>query len=203
MTRKPEPAGFAPPEDVEALFAAWGADAGLTVKQMREAGITCHPAGDPVSAGTRHRNVPVARIPYSELGGKPLSSAPGRPQSFRLRALRKPVPLPPSWPKYTQPAGSGLCAYFPRTKPQVLRRACDDPTARIVITEGEIKALKACLEGFPTIGLGGVDGWGKNSKGGLLPELAAISWPGRKVFLCFDNDPDGDVNEHVLGARQD
>lgn len=66
------------------------------------------------------------------------------------------------------------------------------PEIPLIITEGELKAAKACKEGFPTIGLGGVHSWRSNPHGLMwLPELSgkdSILWGGRKVYICFDSD---------------
>ena len=56
-----------------------------------------------------------------------------------------------------------------------------------------MKAAKACLEGFPTIGLGGVWNFRGDAERGeendrLLPELAKIAWTGRRVDIVFDSD---------------
>lgn len=61
------------------------------------------------------------------------------------------------------------------------------PDKPIYITEGEKKAAKATLEGFPCIGLGGV--WMSGDKeNDLLPELDQYIWTDRTVYICFDSD---------------
>ncbi|MGE5445246.1 MAG: DUF3854 domain-containing protein [Ignavibacteriales bacterium] len=56
-----------------------------------------------------------------------------------------------------------------------------------MFTEGEKKAAKATLEGFPTIGLSGV--WNfKDSENDLLAELAELNLRNRKCYICFDSD---------------
>ena len=52
-----------------------------------------------------------------------------------------------------------------------------------------MKAAKACKEGFPTLGLGGVYNWRSNKLGlEWLPSLDPIEWQKRNVYLCFDSD---------------
>src|SRR5262249_54342685 len=59
--------------------------------------------------------------------------------------------------KYEAKKGSTNRAYFPQNTVKVL----NDPKVPLLIVEGEKKAEKADQEGFPTIGLLGVDGWSK------------------------------------------
>ena len=100
--------------------------------------------------------------------------------------------------KYLQPAGSGCAAYFPpfTNWESILQNTHTE----IYITEGELKAASSSLQGWPTIGLGGV--WGfKNSKAGhsLLPELRAFSWKSREVKIIFDSDVIH--NPHIANAE--
>lgn len=86
--------------------------------------------------------------------------------------------------RYSQPRDSGVHAYFA----PVIDWApiLDNPAIPIVFTEGEKKALSACLHGVPTIGLGGVYNWRENNT--LISELALIDWRGRQVIVCYDSD---------------
>ena len=96
--------------------------------------------------------------------------------------------------KYEAPIGRPNRAYFPPGTRLVLA----DLTVPLIVTEGEKKALAADASGFPTIGLAGVWAWQpkqkKNAHGQpegdreLLPDLAAILWTGRTVFVAFDSD---------------
>jgi putative DNA primase/helicase len=102
--------------------------------------------------------------------------------------------------KYESPKGSANRAYFP---PGTLS-ALHDPSASLVITEGEKKAAKADQEGFPCIGLVGVYGWQRKrprdthgtpqGERQLIDDLAGIPWQGRLVFLCFDSDAATNLN---------
>ena len=96
--------------------------------------------------------------------------------------------------KYEAPVGEPAHTYFPPNTIDALRDV-DQP---LIITEGEKKAIKANLEGFPTIGISGVWSWQmKREPGGhgrrkgkrrLIDDLEAIEWSGRKVYIVFDSD---------------
>jgi putative DNA primase/helicase len=61
------------------------------------------------------------------------------------------------------------------------------PDSPLLLTEGEKKAAKTTLEGFPCIGLSGV--WNfKDSENDLLVELADLNLRNRKCYICFDSD---------------
>lgn len=101
--------------------------------------------------------------------------------------------------KYAQAPNTPPHAYLPTN--QNWRAILTDTRKEIVITEGEFKAAKACKEGFPTIGLGGVWSWLSNPRGiAFLPELEAFNWIGRKVYICFDSDARG--NSGICNALQ-
>jgi len=87
--------------------------------------------------------------------------------------------------KYLSDKGSGNQPYIPFDTQKALESG--DSTALIFITEGEKKAAKATLENSPCIGLTGVYGW-KDKRSGFLPELEAINWKGRRVYIVFDSD---------------
>lgn len=136
---------------------------------------------------------PALVIPYFGPDRKPLSPHPKWPVFYRVRYLGESKvkgfeDVTGGKPKrYAQPPESGTCAYFPTTTdwPAIIK----DPEYEIIITEGELKAACASVEGFPTIGLGGV--WNfRSSKEGVwfLPELEAVKWAKRTVYICFDND---------------
>lgn len=97
--------------------------------------------------------------------------------------------------KYESPKGQRNHAYFPPG----FASASADPAAPTLLTEGEKKALALAQHtGFPVIGLTGVWAFAlkrerdENGKATgdrkLLPELEALSWHGRKVFIVFDSD---------------
>lgn len=106
--------------------------------------------------------------------------------------------------KYTQPKGSPIFPYFPQlvsgrvtgwknwgaaAKFDEQENPMPDshPSTDAIITEGEKKALKACLEGFPTIGLGGV--WNfRGDWGQVNGDLGKICERMRSVTIIYDND---------------
>lgn len=98
--------------------------------------------------------------------------------------------------KYESPKGQPNRAYFPPLP--ALHAALADPLAPLFVTEGEKKSLAATQYGFPCIGLVGVDGWNakreRNADGKargkkkLLPDLAALKWDGRLVYIVYDSD---------------
>lgn len=88
--------------------------------------------------------------------------------------------------RYSQPKNSGIHAYFPITEQINWEEVLSDPEMAVVITEGEKKALAACLDDIPTIGLGGVFNFA--SDGTFLDVLDKAEWSGREVYICYDSD---------------
>ena len=192
MAKKPQLTlvhGFAPPEDVETLAHDKLVASGLTIAEGRRLGLTWHDAVETRTLDQAFWALPCLRIPYLEpVSRLPMRAAPNWPPFYRVRALRTPDPLPDDFSKYLQPPESGVCAYFP----SVIDWAplLDDHTRPLTITEGELKAAKACIEGIPTIGLGGVYSYRSILGMGLefLPSLERIVWARRTVYLIFDSD---------------
>ena len=89
-------------------------------------------------------------------------------------------------PKYLSPKGAGCRPYFSPLMPA--NALADGRTIRI--TEGEKKTDCLNHHGFPTIGISGVDAWTDKrvEPKQLIPELEAINWRGRDVYLVFDSD---------------
>lgn len=82
-------------------------------------------------------------IPYYDINGRILPF-------YRNKLLNSPEPDV----KYKQLTTSGNHVYFPPGLAKLL------PNAKyLLVTEGEKKAAKAVKEGFPCVGLGGVDSW--------------------------------------------
>ncbi len=131
---------------------------------------------------------PCLGIPFPDAEGKPTGYCRLKPDSPRKgKEDGKPI-------KYESPKGFKQSRLLPARTLAALK----DPSAPLMITEGEKKAAKADQEGFPCIGLVGVYGWQKKrakDKDGkpqgereLIDDLAAIAWQGRPVYLCFDSD---------------
>jgi hypothetical protein len=115
-----------------------------------------------------------------------LAANPAWPPFYRLRYIRLDGDKKDDL-RYTNEPLAGTVAYFPPSVdwPAVLA----DADQTLIITEGELKAAKACREGCPAIGLGGV--WNfKSSNLGItfLPELELVNWVKRRVYVVFDSD---------------
>ena len=173
------------------LFLAKLASSGLTLDDARRLRIDALDDGGkilPAASGA-----PVMRLAYADLDGRPTGF-------YRLRLLADPPGFASALAKpsrYLQPPDTGVAAYL---APGIDWRALSkDTTAPLYITEGELKAASACVRGLPTIGLGGVYSW-RSAKSGVafLPELEAIAWAGRHVFLVFDSD--AQTNHQVMRA---
>ena len=86
--------------------------------------------------------------------------------------------------KYLRASGAKNLLYVP---PGLDVGKLDD----IWLTEGELKALRASLEGLPVIALSGVwnwrDGQAKDDLAGLIPDLDR-DWGGKNFVLIYDSD---------------
>ncbi len=186
----PKPAVERPATALQALYQAKLASSGLTVADGQALGFTVLPATQVVALNRGFKALAALQLPYySPVDGTPLSDYPGCPPYYRLRYLEAPTDFGADshHTRYVQPPGSLPAAYYPRLQadwPALLQ----DP-APLIITEGELKAAKACQMGFPTIGLGGVYSF-RSLKQGVewLPSLNYVTWPRRHVYLCFDSD---------------
>jgi hypothetical protein len=84
--------------------------------------------------------------------------------------------------KYAQPVGSGVKLYVPHD----VRSILTNPTVPLYIAEGEKKALKACQEGLPCLGIGGLWNWIQD--GQPIEDLDLCAWVERRVVLVPDSD---------------
>ncbi|GEM_PF-1190753 len=126
-------------------------------------------------------------IPFTDAEGKPTGYCRLKPDCPRDDQDDKPV-------RYESPKGAGNRAYLP---PGTLA-ALQNPSAPLILTEGEKKSAAADQHGFPCIGLIGDWGWqhkrqrdeNKRPIGPrkMIPDLAAVAWKGRTVFVIFDSD---------------
>ena len=164
-------------------ISAWGKEHGLSPaneKRMKLRRVTQAEAtrllGYPAPAGG-------VLIPYFDVNGN-------RTDFFRIRfddytppfaELTGEKPM-----RYSQPAEPGVHIYFsPLVNWTPLMK---DAKSELLITEGEFKAAKACQEGFPTIGIGGVAMWHLKGQRRLHPDLAQFTWQDRDVVIVFDSD---------------
>jgi hypothetical protein len=153
-------------------------ESGISQKMANKSGLKALNAEQTAALQGHYREANSMLIPYFDASGKPIDY-------HRIRYLEQTGFG--TGRKYDQPSGQPPRAYFPRVLDwQRLKR---DVTQKLVITEGEMKALSAACKGIPCIGLGGVWSW-KSKKLGILflPELEAFEWQDREVELCFDSD---------------
>ncbi|MFI5324281.1 MAG: DUF3854 domain-containing protein [Thermodesulfobacteriota bacterium] len=115
-------------------------------------------------------------IPYPKFSGY-----------YRLK-LKRPIETEDGTAKYLSPSkkkGFGNKPYIPFVVEEALKNY--SPDKPVFITEGEKKAAKATIEGFPCIGLSGV--WNYiDSESDFLEELGKFRWKDRKVYIIFDSD---------------
>jgi hypothetical protein len=151
------------------------------------------------------RALPALVLPYADINGEPAAfDRAGKAVPFcRVRYLEEPPSsaafTKSKFRKYDQPARSGVRAYFPVVSGVDWAAIAEDITQPIILSEGEKKALAATLQGFPCIGLGGVFNY--LADGALLPELEAIRWPKRDVYIAFDSDAATNPNIQAAEAR--
>jgi len=186
-----------PPAALEAreLAEAKLAESGLTIDDAAALGISVLTAPETALLGTEFAALPALRFAYLTPDGRPVTTRERAAPYFRVRYLKAPgtagftsQTVAPKKPvRYQQPRESGLAAYFPLDSGWPAALA--DPERSLLITEGELKAAAATRAGFMTIGLGGVSSF-RTAKGGLtlLPELDAITWTRRNVFIVYDSD---------------
>lgn len=131
------------------------------------------------------------KIEYLDPAGFPISDWPGSKPFYRIRYLETPSDFSSLTEKkpvrYVQEPNTAPVAYYPGN--QDWSGILSDTDQPIILTEGELKAAKACKEGFPTIGLGGVYNWRSHRLGiTWLPSLDSVIWLKRNVYICFDSD---------------
>ena len=133
---------------------------------------------------------PCLAITYWHPTGDPLPYLRLRPDRPRVDDRGRVV-------KYEAPKGLPSRLYLPMLAREALAKSGET----VFVTEGELKALKACQEGIPTIGLSGVWAWGKKDEDGELepiPDVREIDWKNRTVYIVFDSD--AAENDHVQKA---
>lgn len=175
------------PEKDSANYVDWCVSRGISYDSAQRCGLfftdnaqrDVHPSLRPDTFGVV--------LPYFDESGAAITEPDGVPFR-RIRVLNDPKAAGFSGPvkqaKYLQGPGTAVYAYLP---PMVNWRAIfRDTSIPIIITEGEAKTIALCQNGFPAIGLGGVDGFMARKK--LLDELERVDWQRRDVFVCFDSD---------------
>lgn len=173
-----------PKSQLSALVAAKLESSGLTVQDGKQLGVRALTAKQADRLLPKHKpGVPCLQLVYHDARGRP------RPDVYRVRLLK---PTKGQFGeardlRYLQPPGSPPAAYLPTTVPWA--RVVKDPSIDVLLTEGELKAACAAKLGYACVGLGGVSSWrSKKHRLPLLPELEAVEWRGRDVYIAFDSD---------------
>lgn len=191
MARARKPSTPKVDNKTQELFEAKLASSGLTVDDAKILGM--EPLTQLQTQQLHHSFKPLIsmRLNYLDPFGEPLSDWPKAPPFYRIRYLEQGTDFAAisekKPPRYVQEPNTAPVAYYPANCdwPDLL----DDPDRPIILTEGELKAAKACKEGFPTIGLGGVYNWRSNKLGiTWLDSLDYVNWVRRNVYICFDSD---------------
>lgn len=178
----------------------------LAVEKLQSSGLTMTDAVDlgmeilsEYETGQLHKSFDQKasiKINYHDLDGNPLKPRPGWPAFYRLRYLESgnkagqlsfAQQTDEKARRYVNEPEAGIAAYFPKTVDwRAIAENIDEP---VIFTEGEFKAAKACKEGFPTIGFGGVFNFRGYRQGvPFLPELDEFNWVKRYVYICYDSD---------------
>lgn len=165
-------------------------ESGLTDQDAKQLGMELLDKNDTEALGRGAQKLPSIKLNYFNVFGKQVVEC-DKQEFYRLRYLDEPKGFESSTNKkplrYVQPPKTEPHAYFPLSVQW--SDFIHDVSKPIIITEGEFKAAKACKEGFPTIGLGGVYSWRSYKLGIMfLDELEQFTWAKRKVYICFDSD---------------
>lgn len=175
-------------QQARALTTAKLSTSGLTVEHMAALKMEALTPAQTRSLHDSYSPLCALKIPYFDPTnlGNPLSARPKWPPFYRLRYLRPEGDVKNDI-RYTNAPGAGVVAYFPPIVdwPQIIK----DPEQTLLLTEGELKAAKACAMGNPCIGLGGVWNFRSTTIGiTFLPELEAVNWLCRRVYIIYDSD---------------
>lgn len=206
MSRNPSRPDLLGTGAVRELVIAKLATSGLTAADGVALGVSGHARKEVTSLDPSFDPAAGLRLPYWEplAPDVPAAGWPKAPPFFRLRYLEEPVGFgkdAKELKRYVQPTGSVSCVYFPRLLALGWAKVLGVTSNALFVTEGELKAAKACKAGYATIGLGGVDAFRASKAGFLvLPDLERIVWPGRTVYVCYDSDTR--TNPNVARALQ-
>jgi putative DNA primase/helicase len=90
---------------------------------------------------------------------------------------------------YLQPPKTPPLIYYPPNFDIPWKKVIENRDMAVILTEGELKAAKACQMGFPTLSIAGVHSWQDKSKGiTLIPSLKMLGLESRIIYVCFDSD---------------
>lgn len=175
------------------------ASSGLTLEDAKTLGIDILSADEMAAEGGGIKKLMGLRFQYFDIHGQPARDVPKADPYARYRYLEDPKDFSASTDKaqrYAQKVRTLPMAYYPKNHDWAV--TTKDASAPLIITEGELKAAKACKEGFPTIGIGGVHNW-KSTKHGItwLPSFTEINWVRRRVIIVFDSDARTNPNINI------
>lgn len=167
---------------------------GLTLEDGENLGMELLCADETQALHPAFKRLCSLKINYYGIDGLPIEDWPNGGPFFRLRYLETPVDFASivgEAPRYVQMPNTAPVAYYPKIVDwtTIAQERHPAPMTPLIITEGELKAAKACRAGFPTIGIGGVWNWRSNRLGLMwLPSLDLVNWVRRHVYICFDSD---------------
>lgn len=180
-----------PSNKLSELFEKKLASSGLIVSDAQELKMIPLSPDELKSLHHSYKSVCGIKINYHDPFGKPLPDWPAAKPFYRIRYLESGSDFRSMTDekevRYVQEPNTIPVAYYPLN--QTWHGIVDDPNTAIIITEGELKSAKACKEGFPTIGLGGVWNW-KSPKNGVewIESLNYVNWQRRNIYIVFDSD---------------
>jgi hypothetical protein len=148
--------------------------------------------------GVKYDLPPSYEIPYFNSDGKPTGYA-------RLRNLKQSQEFGPAKKKtktkYLQKTNTAPHLYMPPIHDWNQYRNFDGKLEldRLVITEGEKKAICACMHDIPCVALGGVDAFMSGKRDILLlEEFDEFDLTATEIEICYDSDLN--TNESVRKA---
>jgi hypothetical protein len=173
---------------------------GLTLEDAKKLHITAHASA--IKLCSSYPDTPALSFAYmNPKTGAPAEFKPGWGPYSRVRVLGGKTGFDAQTDakalRYLQPANSGIMVYYPSNVNW--KSILADVEQPIIVTEGELKAAKASKEGFPCLGLGGVNSF-QSARYGIewLNDLDHVVWVKRVVFICYDSDTS--TNENVCRA---
>lgn len=169
------------------------ASSGLTLDDARDLGLEWLSADETLACCARFERRPSLKFNYLGPDGEPLVDWPGAGPFYRLRYLGESTGFDAvngqKTVRYVQEPDTCPVAYYPQLPTIDWPSVCLDVEEPLIITEGELKAAKACKEGFIAIGLGGVWNFRTYPKGvPWIESLDLVVWVRRRVFIVFDSD---------------
>ena len=114
-------------------------------------------------------------------------------------------------PKYRPSEGLGNVFFFPHIGKINWSEIAQNPKVPIFITEGEKKAAKLTQEGYPAIGLFGVNNWARTETREIngkevevsipIDDFELIKWKERIIYIVYDSDKYKNIHVLIAEAR--